>query len=112
MLLLLRIQTDAKCSEHDYQQDSGRADCGGCRSEGHQRKRGLPAVKGMTGLKLKALHAEHAPVEMTNSSYKLDVGDKIEISVHYHDATIQLHRRMYGMRKGRLERIFCIEHGD
>ena len=35
---------------------------------------------------------------------------KIEISVHYHDGTIQLHHRMHGIRQGKVEQIFSIEH--
>ena len=72
-------------------------------------ERGLPSVKGMTGLKLKALHAEHAPVAIEGPNVDVDVGDKIEIAVHYHDGTINLHKRMYGMRNGEVERIFTIE---
>jgi D-serine deaminase-like pyridoxal phosphate-dependent protein len=72
-------------------------------------ERGLPSVKGMTGLKLKALHAEHAPIAIEYPNLDVDVGDKIEIAVHYHDGTINLHKRMYGMRNGQMERIFTIE---
>jgi len=75
-------------------------------------ERGLPSVKNIPGLKLKALHAEHAPIEIVDAHVPVAVGDKIEISVHYHDGTIQLHRRMYGIRGGQVERIFMIEHGD
>ena len=75
-------------------------------------ERGLPSVKGQPGLKLKALHAEHAPIEILNDSVNVEVGDKIEISVHYHDGTIQLHRRMYGIRDGKVERELTIEHGQ
>jgi D-serine deaminase-like pyridoxal phosphate-dependent protein len=72
-------------------------------------ERGLPSVKGMTGLKLKALHAEHAPIAIEDPNVDVDVADKIEIAVHYHDGTINLHKRMYGMRNGQMERIFTIE---
>lgn len=75
-------------------------------------ERGLPSVKGISGLKLKALHAEHAPIEILDSAVPVEVGDKIEIAVHYHDGTINLHRRMYGIRNGAVERVFTIEHGD
>jgi D-serine deaminase-like pyridoxal phosphate-dependent protein len=73
-------------------------------------QRGLPTVKGFPGLRLKALHAEHAPIEIIDSEAIVAVGDKIEISVHYHDGTMQLHRRMYGMRKGIVEKVFEIEY--
>jgi D-serine deaminase-like pyridoxal phosphate-dependent protein len=72
-------------------------------------ERGLPSVKGMAGLKLKALHAEHAPIAIEDPAVAVDVGDKIEIAVHYHDGTINLHQRMYGVRDGEVERIFAIE---
>jgi D-serine deaminase-like pyridoxal phosphate-dependent protein len=75
-------------------------------------ERGLPSVKGLSGLKLKALHAEHAPIELTAPSAPVEVGHKIEIAVHYHDGTINLHRRMFGVRNGAVERIFNIEHAD
>jgi len=75
-------------------------------------ERGLPSVKNLSGLKLRALHAEHAPIDIVASNVALEVGDKIEIAVHYHDGTIQLHRRMFGVRDGRVERVFLIEHGQ
>ena len=72
----------------------------------------MPSVKGISGLKLRALHAEHAPIELTDPLAPVEVGDKIEIAVHYHDGTIHLHRRMYGIRNGAVERIFTIEYAD
>jgi len=72
-------------------------------------ERGLPSVKGVAGLKLKALHAEHAPIEIQDPAVSVEVGDKIEIAVHYHDGTINLHRQMYGVRNGRIEEVFQIE---
>ena len=73
-------------------------------------ERGLPSVKGISGLRLKALHAEHAPIEIQDPAVQVEVGDKIEIAVHYHDGTINLHDRMYGVRNSEVERIFTIEH--
>lgn len=75
-------------------------------------ERGLPSLKGREGMKLRALHAEHAPVDLVgpNVNSNVDVGDKLEISVHYHDGTIHLHNRMYGIRDNKVERIFQIEH--
>jgi len=72
-------------------------------------ERGLPAVKGMPPLKVKALHAEHAPIEILDPAVSVEVGDKIEIAVQYHDGTVNLHRRMYGIRDGIVERVFTIE---
>jgi D-serine deaminase-like pyridoxal phosphate-dependent protein len=73
-------------------------------------ERGVPTVKGIAGLKLKALHAEHAIIEIVDRAVNVEVGDKIEISVQYHDGTIHLHDRMYGVRNGKVERVFPIEH--
>ena len=72
-------------------------------------ERGLPSVKGISGLTVKALHAEHAPIEIRDGAVNVEVGDKIEIAVQYHDGTVNLHRRMYGIRNGEVERVFTIE---
>ncbi len=74
-------------------------------------ERGLPSVKGLTGLRVKALHAEHAPVELLDQANAPAVGDKIELSVRYHDGTVHLHRQMFGIRKGAVEEVFTIEQG-
>lgn len=75
-------------------------------------ERGLPVVKNLKNLKLRALHAEHAPIDFTDSQVSVEVGDKIEIGVQYHDGTIQLHHKMYGIRDGKVEQIYTIEHGS
>jgi len=72
-------------------------------------ERGLPSVKGIPGLAVKALHAEHAPIEIQDAAVAVEVGDKIELAVQYHDGTVNLHRRMYGIRNGEVERVFTIE---
>jgi D-serine deaminase-like pyridoxal phosphate-dependent protein len=72
-------------------------------------ERGLPSVKGISGLKLTALHAEHAPIEIQSPAAHVELGDKIELAVQYHDGTINLHRCMYGMRDGQVERVFTVE---
>jgi D-serine deaminase-like pyridoxal phosphate-dependent protein len=72
-------------------------------------ERGLPAVKGIDGLRLNALHAEHGVIEIEAPSVSVEVGDKIELWVHYHDGTINLHRGAFGMRNGAVEEVFRIE---
>ena len=72
-------------------------------------ERGLPSLKGIDGLKLKVLHAEHAPVEIVGPGVNVEVGDKLEVAVQYHDGTIHLHKCIYGIRDGRVERVFPIE---
>ena len=72
-------------------------------------ERGMPLVKAIHGLRLKALHAEHGVVEIQDPSVSVEVGDKIELWVHYHDGTINLHRRAFGVRNGTVEEVFKIE---
>jgi len=72
-------------------------------------ERGLPLVKGTEGLKVKALHAEHGVIEIQDPSVSVEVGDKIELWVHYHDGTINLHNRAHGIRNGEVEEVLRIE---
>lgn len=72
-------------------------------------ERGLPSVHCVHGLRLQALHAEHAIIELVDKGAQVNVGDKIELSVQYHDGTIHLHRHLYGIRDGNVEKIFHIE---
>ena len=74
-------------------------------------ERGLSEVKDLPGVSLKALHAEHGLLELdTHSQVSLEVGQKIELWVHYSDATVNLHSAMYGVRHGKVEEVFRIEH--
>ena len=73
-------------------------------------ERGLPSVKGISGLELKALHAEHGIIAIQDPAVQLNVGDKIELWVHYHDGTIHLHNKAYGIRNGEVEEVLTIEH--
>jgi D-serine deaminase-like pyridoxal phosphate-dependent protein len=61
-------------------------------------ERGLPLVKSFEGIRLAAFHAEHGIVEMENPAVAVEVGDKVEIWVHYADPTVQMHDRIYGIR--------------
>jgi D-serine deaminase-like pyridoxal phosphate-dependent protein len=72
-------------------------------------ERGLPSVKASNGLRRKALHAEHAVIEIQDRSVSVEVGDKIEIWVHYHDGTVDLHRRVFGVKNGEAREVFNIE---
>jgi D-serine deaminase-like pyridoxal phosphate-dependent protein len=74
-------------------------------------ERGLPTVKDIPGVSLKALHAEHALLELDpGSQASLEVGQKIELWVLYSDATVNLHSALYGVRHGKVEEVFRIEH--
>ncbi len=74
-------------------------------------ERGLPTVRDVPGAQVKALHAEHALVELDpQSAASLVPGQKVEVWVHYSDATVNLHSSMYGVRHGQVEEIFSIQH--
>lgn len=73
-------------------------------------ERGLPTLKDMGGARLIALHAEHAIVALESSSRPLTPGKKVEVQVHYSDATVNLHSKLFGVRHGELEEVFPIEH--
>ena len=74
-------------------------------------ERGLPSVLGLSGLRVTALHAEHAIIEILDPALSFRVGEKLTLRVHYHDGTIQLHRQMHGVRNGVVEQTLLIEHG-
>jgi D-serine deaminase-like pyridoxal phosphate-dependent protein len=73
-------------------------------------ERGLPTLKDVPGARLTALHAEHTILELDVLSPPLTPGQKVQIWVHYSDATVNLHSQMYGVRNGELEEVFPIEH--
>ena len=72
-------------------------------------ERGLPVLKNADGARLKRLNAEHAIVEIVDPNFPAQVGDQLEIWVHYSDATVNLHRHMYGLRDGHVEETFLFE---
>jgi len=72
-------------------------------------ERGLPVVKDMPGLSLRRLTAEHAIIDLKEPTAPVDVGDKIKIWVHYSDATVNLHDRIWGIRAGQVENVFRVE---
>jgi D-serine deaminase-like pyridoxal phosphate-dependent protein len=71
---------------------------------------GLPSIKGISGLRVKALHIEHTVIEITDPSVGIEVGDKIEMSVQFLDQTLGLHDHLYGIRRGEVEEVLKIEH--
>jgi D-serine deaminase-like pyridoxal phosphate-dependent protein len=74
-------------------------------------ERGLSTLKDVPGAQLKALHAEHGIVELDPQlSPRLSPGQKVQLWVHYSDATVNLHSLMYGVRHGQLEDVYRIEH--
>jgi D-serine deaminase-like pyridoxal phosphate-dependent protein len=71
-------------------------------------ERGIPIVKDLDGLTIRKLTAEHGIIDLQQAAAPVQVGDKIEIWVHYSDATVNLHERIYGIRNGRLEEVFQV----
>ncbi len=71
---------------------------------------GLPELKGMPGLRVKALHIEHTVVEITAPEVSIDVGGKVEMWVRFLDQTLGLHDHLYGVRNGKVEEVLTIEH--
>jgi D-serine deaminase-like pyridoxal phosphate-dependent protein len=72
-------------------------------------ERGIPAVKGRPGLATRRLTAEHGIIDLRDPAELVEVGDRIEMSVQYSDATVNLHQRIYGLRNGRVEEVFRVE---
>jgi D-serine deaminase-like pyridoxal phosphate-dependent protein len=74
-------------------------------------ERGLSTLKDLPGAELKAFHAEHALVAIEpGSATNFEVGQKVEVWVHYSDATVNLHSCFYGVRNGEVEEVYRIEH--
>ena len=72
-------------------------------------ERGLPVLKNTAGARLRKLNAEHAIVDILDPDLPAQVGDHLELWAHYGDATVNLHRRMFGVRDGRVEETFLFE---
>jgi D-serine deaminase-like pyridoxal phosphate-dependent protein len=70
---------------------------------------GMPVVKTHSGLRLRKLNAEHGLIDIRDPSVSLEVGDTVEIWVHYSDATVNLHERMFGIRNGEVEEVFQLQ---
>jgi D-serine deaminase-like pyridoxal phosphate-dependent protein len=71
--------------------------------------RGMPTLKGLPGARLRKLHAEHGIVDILDPSLNVQIGDRLELAVHYGDGTVNLHDRMYGVRGDSVEEVFRIE---
>jgi D-serine deaminase-like pyridoxal phosphate-dependent protein len=66
---------------------------------------GNPEITGRDGIEVTELHAENTVLK-TESQSKITAGDKIEFIPSYLDATVSSHKRIYGIRKGRVESIW------
>jgi D-serine deaminase-like pyridoxal phosphate-dependent protein len=72
-------------------------------------ERGIPAPKNLPGLKTRRLTAEHGIIDLLDPAAQVNAGDRIEMWVHYSDATVNLHDRIYGMRGEHVEQILRVE---
>jgi D-serine deaminase-like pyridoxal phosphate-dependent protein len=72
-------------------------------------ERGIPAPKNLPGLKTRRLTAEHGIIDLVDPKAPVSVGDRIEMWVHYSDATVNLHDRIYGMRGHQVEQALRVE---
>ena len=72
-------------------------------------ERGLPVLKNLEGARLRQLNAEHAIVDILDPNLLVQVGDHVEVWAHYSDATVNLHRQMFGVRDGKVEETFLLE---
>jgi D-serine deaminase-like pyridoxal phosphate-dependent protein len=73
-------------------------------------ERGLPSIKDRQALQVTALHAEHAIVKIQPGATPAKIGDRLELWASYSDATVHLHRQMYGVRGDTVEEVFQIEY--
>jgi D-serine deaminase-like pyridoxal phosphate-dependent protein len=71
-------------------------------------ERGMPSLKNIPGASLRCLHAEHGVIDIENKELSVEVGKNVELSIYYSDGTVNLHRKMYGVRNGFVEEIFVI----
>ncbi len=69
----------------------------------------MPVARGMNGVKLTALYAEHGVLELEDSGVLLKVGDKLDFITGYSDTTVLLHDQLYGVRKGLVETVWDIQ---
>lgn len=72
-------------------------------------ERGLPMLKDIKGASVRRLNAEHAIVDILDPDLAVQVGDRLELWAHYSDATVNLHRQMFGLRNGQVEEVFVFE---
>ena len=69
---------------------------------------GTPELQGVPGGKLAKLSEEHATLELSDPSVRLQPGDRVEFIPSHACTTMNLHDRVYGMRKGRVEVVWPI----
>ncbi|ASN06054.1 alanine racemase [Virgibacillus necropolis] len=75
------------------------------RSSGVLKTEGFGKIKGHPDLLIKKLSDEHTVIAAGNS---LSIGDRIEIIPNHICPTVNLYDRAYGVRNGKIEKVFTI----
>jgi D-serine deaminase-like pyridoxal phosphate-dependent protein len=65
---------------------------------------GNPQVTQRDDIEVRELHAENTVLKIKSES-KIKTGDKIQLIPSYVDATMNCHRQVYGIRRGRVESV-------
>jgi D-serine deaminase-like pyridoxal phosphate-dependent protein len=63
----------------------------------------MPVPRGISGLRLTKLNAEHGILAIENPETLLKVGDKLDFIAGYGDNTVFLHDYLFGVRGGKVE---------
>jgi D-serine deaminase-like pyridoxal phosphate-dependent protein len=69
---------------------------------------GLPELKGVTGIQVTKLSAEHVHLKLERNHTPLKIGEKVEVLPSDTDTTINLHEQFYGVRDGEIEVVWPI----
>lgn len=69
---------------------------------------GLPRVKGLEGVEITKLSAEHTHLKLHPNHTPLKIGEKVEVYPSDTDTTIDLHEKFYGVRDGEVEVVWPI----
>jgi 3-hydroxy-D-aspartate aldolase len=69
---------------------------------------GLPRVKGLEGVEITKLSAEHTHLKLGEKHSRLKLGDKVEVYPSDTDTTVNQHSQFYGVRDGEVEVVWPI----
>lgn len=69
---------------------------------------GLPRVKGLEGVEITKLSAEHTHLKLGTNHTPVKLGDKVEVYPSDCDTTTNLHNQFYGVRDGEVEVVWPI----
>ena len=69
----------------------------------------MPVPRGIPGLHLRKLNAEHGILEIEGERSTLRVGDKLDFIAGYGDNTVFLHDYLFGVRNGIVETAWEVQ---